>query len=564
MSITQSNRTIYNGDHVIKFTDRKTIQSIQGYQDLASMGSWYQEDPNKHHLGMMQLWGQQARTVYPMYRELLANKAVMEVNGVDGSFTYDVAIKESKNCTTVRDNSNQDFAGIDGSNFKITLSKQFAPGDVISSDPLFGEQLIVTDEEEVRMVNEGFEHTVKMVTNSKRAYYDTALLAKGIHYYKISHNIFGEYGINYSNVDFMDSPTTMTCQFILGNMSGVEAFVTGHADRKNFGGATAHARAYIDEVMAEAEELGEFAVIADVDGVTGKAKMNTMRIGATMEFLVHREHEKLVAQALLFQKAGTVRGTNGVARLNEGIWHQIRRGKLITYGRPMGITRAHIKEAVEYVFRVNPDKPDVERRVKFKGGKYAVENIHAIFKEEIQAQLAGLGAFLGADRVIPKSPVSGNSLLELKLAPIRFTEVYIAGIGILEIEEDPSLNSLPMTDRLQKGFHQQGLAHTAYSLVIWDTADQFYSNNKSLPKGAKLIEGGNNKANIYLVKPEGEMTYWGSENGRYNNKKASDVLSSHKQMTQSFWIHSSVAAWVRDLSRFVVIELDPSARKGFN
>jgi hypothetical protein len=562
MSVTQSNKSLFNGDHVIKFTDRKTVQSIQGYQDLASMGAWYQEDPNKHHLGLMSLWGQQARTTYPMYRELLADKAVMEVNGVDGSFTYDIAIKETANCTTIRDTSNQDFPGLDESTFKIVLTKQFAPGDIISADPLFGEQLVVSQDEEVVMRNEGFEHSVKLVSTSKRAYYDSALLVKGIQYYKVAHTMFGEYAQNYSNVDFMDSPTTMTCKFQLGNMSGVEAMVTGNADRKTMGGATAHARAYVDDLMNEAMDLGEFAVIADRDGVTGKAKPSTMRIGATMEFLVHREHEKLVAQALLFQKAGVIREANGVARLNEGLWHQIRRGKLIKYGRPGGITRAHIKEAVEYVFRAN-DKPAEERVVKFKGGKEAVDNIYQIFKEEVGAQVASLAPFMGSERILPTNPVSG-SLLNLKLAPVRFTEVYIPGIGNLQIEEDPSLNNIPMTDRFQKGMHANNRAHTVYSLVIWDVADAYYSNNKVMPKGATVIEGGNTKANIYLVKPEGEMTYWGSDNGRYNNKKASDVVSSYKTMAQSFWIHSSVALHVRDLTRFVVIELDEAARKGFN
>lgn len=562
MSVTQSNRSLFNGDHVIKFIDRKTVQSIQGYQDLSSMGAWYQEDPNKHHLGLMSLWGQQARTTYPMYRELLADKAVMEVNGVDGSFTYDIAIKESANCTTIRDTSNQEFPGMDESSFKIVLTKQFAPGDIISADPLFGEQLVVSGEDEVRMVNEGFEHLVKLVSTSKRAYYDAALLNKGIQYYKVAHTMFGEYAQNYSNVDFMDSPSTMTCKFQLGNMSGVEAMVTGNADRKTMGGATAHARAYVDDLMNEAMDLGEFAVIADRDGVTGKAKSSSMRIGATMEFLVHREHEKLVAQALLFQKAGIIRDSNGVTRLNEGLWHQIRRGKLIKYGRPGGITRAHIKEAVEYVFRAN-DKPAEERVVKFKGGKEAVDNIYQIFKEEVNAQVAAIAPFLGSDRMLPSNPVTG-SLLELKLAPIRFTEVYIPGIGNLQIEEDPSLNNIPMTDRFQKGMHSNNRAHTVYSLVIWDVADSYYSNNKVMPKGATVIEGGNTKANIYLVKPEGEMTYWGSDNGRYSNKKASDVVSSYKTMAQSFWIHSSVALHVRDLTRFVVIELDEAARKGFN
>jgi hypothetical protein len=53
-----------------------------------------------------------------------------------------------------------------------------------------------------------------------------------------------------------------------------------------------------------------------------------------------------------------------------------------------------------------------------------------------------------------------------------------------------------------------------------------------MPKGASVIEGGN-ESNIYLVKPEGEMTYWGSDNGRYSNKKASDVVSL-KDQWQSF------------------------------
>jgi hypothetical protein len=65
--------------------------------------------------------------------------------------------------------------------------------------------------------------------------------------------------------------------------------------------------------------------------------------------------------------------------------------------------------------------------------------------------------------------------------------------------------------------HNNNRAHTIYSLVIWDVADS-YSNNKVMPKGASVIEGGN-ETSIYLVKPEGEMTYWGSDNGRYSNKK---------------------------------------------
>lgn len=568
MSVTQStNRSLYNGDQIVNFKSKKEVQSISGYQDMASMSSWYKQDPDKYNLGLITLWGQQAMDSYPMYKELLAKKAMMEVNGDNGTFTYEIAIKDSGKCMTVRDTSAQPYAGLDNSNFKIVLNRRYAPGVVLSTDAIYAEQIIVTDEEEIRQTAEGFEHTVKLTSNDKRATYDSNLLVKGIQYFKISHNIFGEYGTNYENVDLIDTPTTMKCMFQLGNMSGAEAYVTGKADRQSFSGAATQTKDYLDSLMSEMDSRGEYALLTDVSniGAGGKIKsIRNMRIGSTMQMLVHREHHKSVSTQLLFQQAGTYRGSNGVTKMNEGIMHQIRRGKLIQYGRPMGITRAHLKEAAEYVFRNNPHLADVDRKIQFNGGKFAVENVYQIFKSEIDAQMTAEARFYGADRLLPKSPVSGSSLTELTKEAVRFTSVFIQGLGNVTIKHDPSLDNYPMADRFQKGFHQSGFAHTTYSLVIWDVSDQSYSNNKQMPQGAKIVEGGDLGANIYLVKPEGAMTYWGSENGRYDNMTATDIVSSSKYQTQSFWIYSIVSSWVKDLSRFVIIELQKDARRGLN
>src|SRR5690606_8444371 len=126
------------------------------------------------------------------------------------------------------------------------------------------------------------------------------------------------------------------------------------------------------------------------------------------------------------------------------------------------------KEAVEYVFRNNPNLPEEQRRIRFNAGKFAIENMYAIFKEEVNAQLGGLAGLLGADRVLSKNPVSGTSLLEQRLEPVRFTEVYIMGIGNVEVKHDPSLDYYPGADRLSRGMHQNGYAHTTYSMVIYD------------------------------------------------------------------------------------------------
>ena len=65
------------------------------------------EKQNKHHLGLMNLWGNQKVASYNggLLRELLSNKGVTEVDGWDGGFTYDLPVVDYKGCYTVRDTS---------------------------------------------------------------------------------------------------------------------------------------------------------------------------------------------------------------------------------------------------------------------------------------------------------------------------------------------------------------------------------------------------------------------------------------------------------------------------
>ena len=564
MSVNANNQpTMFNGDQVIMFTDSKKVKAFQGYVDTPSMESWYKDDPTKAHLGLQKFFGNQRFKPAGIFPELLESKAVLEVNGLGGTFTYDVAIEEDKGCYTMKDMSHQPNPGVDGSKFKIVLNEKFSPGDVLSEDPEYGQQIIVT-EDEIMELGDTFEHTVKLASDDKEEWFLASNLAKGISYTKVSHNIFGEYGTNYSNVRMPDTVGKMRCEFQLGNISGVEAYVTGKADSRSFSGATIETKQYIDDLKKEAEELGELAVMMDVKG--GKSDPNTMRIGSTMQFLVFRELEKLTAQQLLFQRSATFRDSNGVTKLNEGLWHQLRRGKLIKYARPNGITKNHIKEAVQYVFRNNPHIQPIHRRIRFKCGTAAYENVIDIFQDEVRAQLSNLGAqgLMGSDRVLPTNPVSGG-LMNLKLSPVRFTEVYLPAIGNVELELDTNLDyNIMNTDRMSRGMHQYQRAHSTHSMVIWDVEDKKYSNNDKLPEGAEVIEGGDSKANIYLVKPKDSLMHWGYTNGRYSIQKAGDIVSSHKQIGQEFWAWNSVAIFVRDITKFVMIELDRAATKGLN
>lgn len=566
----QGIEALHNGREVVMFTNSKTVRSIQGHQDLPSMYSWYTEDPNKNHLGMMSLWEQKTTRPTGIIDELLKSKATIEVNGHDGKVSYDLPVEEFDGCQTVKDMSHQINPGIDGDTFKIVLNKAFTTGDVLTYDRMYGEQITVVDEEPVELVDGGFEHTVQLVTKDKNTWFLPANLQKGISYCKVSHNIQGERGTNYSNVDFPNQVGTMRVEFQLGAATGVEMYVTSMADAKSLDYATASSKNFLQKVVDQYQG-NDMVIMADViRNAGGEATPNwrTARIGSTLEWLTLQELQKLTNSKLLWQKGGEIRNTNGHTRMNEGLWHQMRRGTISKYAKRGGITRQHLLDAGAFIYRGNQFLPYEDRQLTFVCGREAFKNILDIFAEEVRLQNARLGGagFLGDDRNIPNPVGNANDPMNLSYGLIRFTKVFIAGLGHLSIKHDPSLDVMGIdgVDRLHRGSNPDGLAPTTYSVMILDVASQEYSNNKQLPQGTKLIEEGNNKSNVYLVKPEGDMTYWGYSNGRYSLNKSGDILSSYKQRGSEFWCWNVMDILMIDPSRVYMIELDEAAFNGFN
>lgn len=567
MAINQSGiPTVRNGNQVIAFMGQKDVDKyFRGYMDNASLHSWYSEDPINNHQGLMQFWNNQApNQVRPIYDDLVSSKSIIEVNGWESSFTFDVPIEKDRGCYTDKDMSHQQYAGIDGAVFYISLNKEFSPGQTLTYDSFDGQQLIVDDSEEVQDTGTGFIHPVQLVSNDRNEYFQSYKLAKGVQYFAIGHGV-SEYGTKFAKLQMPDVVGSMKLEYRLGSVRGVEAYFTGMADSKNLGGAVAASKDYLNEIQNEMDSYGygDFAVRMDI-GANGKPNFGSSNIGSTIEYLVQKQLNKLTGTQILFQKAATIKSSNGVIRLNEGLWHQLRRGFIIKYGKPGGITQLHLKQGAEYIFRLNPDLEYEKRRIKFKCGTQAFENMIELFQKEINEQMGNIAAFLGSERQIPNN-VEGKDLTNLSWKPVRFTSVYIPQLGQVEIERDPSLDKGLMQDRFSEGMHGNQRAHTTHSMIIWDATNQLYSNNtQDLPKGTSLVEGGNKNANVFIVKPQGNMMYSGQINGRYDSKKSSDIIASHKTMAQEYWAYNNCSVWVKDVSRFVMIELEKSERKGFN
>lgn len=121
----------------------------------------------------------------------------------------------------------------------------------------------------------------------------------------------------------------------------------------------------------------------------------------------------------MFMRGGRVKGHNGVLMKNEGLYHQLRRGFVISYARPGGIKREHFLAAADYIFRGRSDMPIENRVMKFKVGAMAYKNIVEIFRDEFFSQLGALAPLMGTERII-NNPVTGsNDALELGTVKIK-------------------------------------------------------------------------------------------------------------------------------------------------
>jgi len=556
-----------NGDAVVDIrtttVDKATaLVNSQGHQDFSTMSTWYNEDPLNNHMKLQSYFGQQVeQTSLPLFQDVIKHDAILELNGwaTNSKFTYDLPIETDTHMKTMDDTSDQQFCGADGSTFRIVLNRELAPFSSISCQGMDGDILVISEAFPVRNLGYGFEHYVTLAGSEQDpdATYPNHLLKKDIQYFEIASSALAEYSEKLSLVHMPQGTNYMTCEFYLGNGQGVETFVTGMADSVDLRFGSTHTKDYIKEIE-QMYKRGSEVVLSSQKLSNGAHKYT---IGSIMEMLAIQKFNRNMNTSLMFQKGFTQSSSKGFLRFNEGLWRQMRRGFIITYGKRGGITLEHIKKIRDYVFKANPTKDVKDSIIRFKAGTEAFNNIDTLIQREFNVQLQQIAPLLGADRPLPVNPISGD-LYNLRLELVRAKTVNLPGIGWVEVMEDKSMNYINVTDKNLRGMNPNGMDYTAYSAIIWDATDQTYSNNGEYPKGVTKV-GNDNTANIHMVVPKGDKVYWGRENGRYSMNSATDILASARTMHTSFFIYGFGAMHILDASKFVMLELEESARKGY-
>jgi len=545
---------------VAPITGEKLIQAQQGFFDSSIMLSSFVElDPMRNMVLLQNEWDKRATKNMnfssSMYKKVVTSNQVLTVNGQDGGFKYKMAV-ETDNCLrTVEDTSFQaadGYVGADGTSFTIILNKKLSPFQTLSVDKAYGLYLMV-DDQEATYVGNGYEHYVKLLGSEqdRTKVYPANLLGADVVYTVTSNAFIAEYSEKLGIPHLPGTTNYMECEFKLGSGQGAEHWFTGKADsyKLQSGYTTADTQSYLQEI----QNMYEGSNLALVRAQTTTGTIDTA--ADILEILTIKSFNERFNSSLMFMQAAKVSSAKGTLEFNEGLWQQMRRGKIFTYNRKGGVEIPDLVAVRNYVYLHNNSKVQ-DTFLNIECGSELYDNIQRIIQAQANAQVNNLASLMGADRVLPTNPVKGT-LDALTMDYVQWAEAPVPGVGRLKATLDRTLDYISDdTDIRRKGINPGGKDHTTYSGYIWDVTDQFYSNNATLPEGTKAM-GGETTArhNIYLVRPERNPIVWGRENGRYNSRKASDIVASNKLMAEGFFIYGFGAMWMPDPSKFVMLEL---------
>lgn len=548
------------GFDAIKKDEASLLVAQQGFQDVSTLSSFIELDPMRNMLLMESAWDKKVlkRTSFAdsIYRDAVNNNAVLEVNGQDGGFKYKMSV-ETDNCMkTIEDTSGQaadGYVGADGTSFRIVLNKQLSPFTPISADMAFGDVLIV-DDQEVTFLGYGFEHWVKLVGSEedRNKVYPASLLQADVMYKEVASSYIAEYSEKLAKVHIPGGTNYLECEFKLGSGQGVETWFTGKADSIKLlpGYTTADTDAYLKEIQM----MGRDADTEVIAAIAQTSNRTITTIANLLEMLAIKQFNEKFNTSLMFMVGSKISTSKGSLEFNEGLWRQMRRGKIVFYNKKGGAELSDLQTVRNYVHKHNSSRVE-DTYLKMKAGSELYDNLERIINQHASQQVTNLAPLMGTDRVTEQRIVSGP-LNELTIALVRYKDAYLPGIGKFEAIRDTSLDYISGTDVRRRGVNPGGKDHTTYSGIIWDVTDQMYSNNATLPEGTKAVGGEvTARQNVYLVRPERNAVVWGRENGRYSSQKASDIIASSKTMHESFFMYGFGAMWLVDPSKFVMLEL---------
>lgn len=523
-----------------KFTDQNHLFAL------------YDEAPFTTHLGLITAFNQMKLVSTPLINQTELRKNVILVNGMNGRFTFTMPF-ELQGVRVIEDINDATIAklGIDGQPFEVLLSEDiFATNDVITYDFRDGKQLYI--KRYVGQAGEGHIYEVQLVTQDpKNDYFPKDALQPGVEYFKVG-NILNEFDQEGSSV--LAQTGELKFENRLSGHRMVEHKITAYADRLEIPSATG---AFSDKLQNFLNPNNQDFIATFGAYKSGKPVPGTGSYATMAELLVMAELRRMEEHQLMWGKAGTVTGSrNQTKTIKNGLYEQLKLGNRYKIQR---YSKGILEQAFIGLFANRPDIKIEERYVKIQAGQGAYYEILKIFNQEMQAIPLVMQAY--DLNVVRKENFVNNSVQNLSTG-YQVVKVFIPGIGTIEVEHNPAfdVNTSRKADEPMVGMFPRW----SYTAAILDVTDKGATNAAARTAGVEFMEGANQSANIFMVKPKQmQKDIISIIPGRSmglglfgSSSVGGKVLAATKEPAATITIENASEVWVKDPTRTILIELD--------
>ena len=522
-----------------KFTDQNHLFAL------------YDEAPFTTHLGLITAFNQMKLVSTPLINQTELKKNIILVNGMQGRFTFTMPF-ELQGVRVIEDINDATVAklGIDGQPFEVLFSEDiFATNDIVTYDFRDGKQMYI--KKYVGQAGEGHIYEAQLVTQDpKNDYFPKDALQPGVEYFKVG-NILNEFDQEGSSV--LAQTGELKFENRLSGHRMVEHKITAYADRLEIPTATGAFSESLRNFLNPNNKdfISTFGAYKDGKPIPGTGSYATMA-----ELLIMAELRRMEEKQLMWGKAGTVVGSRNQSKtIKNGLYEQLKLGNRYKIQR---YNKGILEQAFIGLFANRPDIKIEERYVKIQAGAGAYYEILKIFNEEMKAIPLVMQAY---DLNVVRKESFANGVQNLSTG-YQVVKVFIPGIGTIEVEHNPAfdVNTSRKADEPLIG----QFPRWSYTSAILDVTDKGSTNATARTSGVEFMEGANQSANIFMVKPKQmQKDIISIIPGRSmglglfgSSTVGGKVLAATKEPAATITIENSSEIWVKDPTRTILIELD--------
>lgn len=525
-----------NNGLFLRDTNYQASSHVDSYH-LANM----LKDAEPTDMGPVDLWALTQKVEMPLYQmSSFGGKNVIQVDNIRGEWKWQTPMTQDLPYVVEDIEPLNTRKGIEGTTFKMKLNKrEFGHGDIITYDKYNGVELIISPEEDILPIGDGFIYTVSVVNNDSYKFLDNAFLAPGTKFFRKG-SARGEYGERFSDIQ-----TKAGYREFYNYVGGAEAHVhysiSSRADMAIKGGLNADGTIPVTEIWRNFDKSMDPSVanIEDMVNKMGKdyVKKAIANGNLSRTFLTALEAAHLtkistdIETYLMWGHGGRVRqdGPDDV-RLSVGLWKQLDNSFKRVYNKSsftLELFRAELYNF--YAGRVEFTGPDPKRKIVVQTGMGGMRMVN----EAIKAEAASQNFQINASEKMGIGAIKGQGMnLGYGYAYTSYVIPFLANVEFVINPAFDNVHTNPTENPIIDGYPL-----SSYSFIIFDVTD-------------------NTQDNIFLLKLkwDSELKWW-YQNGTMDYMGRTKGFQSSGQFNgyRVYMTQVMPAIWVKDPTKVLKI-----------